>query len=162
MTKGLFIISCSRMRRSLVKFVSFCEGCDQNVDRVSKNDKICHICIRWFKMVLVSYEKSGTPSINLTLNASYSGWILWRVQLYSGVSWPRLHESCFDRNQSCNCWRHWTKKGLAWRNHSHGSLHFFTRYFCFLSGTNSLESFLIWFARSSLWIRDFIKTPTHN
>ena len=27
----------------IVKIVGFCEGCDQNGDRVSKNDKRCHI-----------------------------------------------------------------------------------------------------------------------
>ena len=90
--KGQFIINCLRMRRSLVKFVSFCEGCDQNVDRVSKNNKSCQICIRWLKMVLVSYEKYGILSINLTLHAllfrldfATSSALLWR-QLAS-ASW---------------------------------------------------------------------------
>ena len=46
------------------KCVGFCGGCDQNGDRVSKNGKSCHICIRWLRMVLVSYEKNGTLSLN--------------------------------------------------------------------------------------------------
>ena len=31
-----------RMERSLVKFVGFCTGWDQNGDRVFKNDESCH------------------------------------------------------------------------------------------------------------------------
>ena len=37
------------MGRSLVRFVGFSNGCDQNCDRVSKNDESCHICLRWLK-----------------------------------------------------------------------------------------------------------------
>ena len=33
----------------IIKFGDFCEGCDQNGDRVSKNDKCCLICIKWLK-----------------------------------------------------------------------------------------------------------------
>ena len=33
----------------LVKFVGFSKGCDQNGDRVSKNNESCNICIRWLK-----------------------------------------------------------------------------------------------------------------
>ena len=37
--------------------VGISEGCDQNGDRVSKNDKSCHICSMRLKAVLVKYEK---------------------------------------------------------------------------------------------------------
>ena len=51
----LFIISYLRMKRSLVKFVSFCKGCDQNGDRVSKNNESCHFALDDQKVILVSY-----------------------------------------------------------------------------------------------------------
>ena len=37
--------------------------CDHNVDRVSKNDKICHICSMTLKRLLVKCDKYGTWSI---------------------------------------------------------------------------------------------------
>ena len=37
--------------------------CDQNGDRVSKNDKSYHICSIKLKGLLVKYEKYGTLSI---------------------------------------------------------------------------------------------------
>ena len=42
-------MSSLRMRKSLVKFVCFCEGCDQNGDRVSEINKSCHICVQSFE-----------------------------------------------------------------------------------------------------------------
>ena len=36
------------------------QGCDQNGDRVSKNDKSCHICIWWLKSHFSEQEKYGT------------------------------------------------------------------------------------------------------
>ena len=39
LTKDLFISKCLRMERWLVKFVGFSKGCDQNGDRVSRNNK---------------------------------------------------------------------------------------------------------------------------
>ena len=38
------------------------DECDQNGDRVSKNDKSCHICSTRQKGVFVKYEKYGTLS----------------------------------------------------------------------------------------------------
>ena len=48
------------MGKSLVKFIGFCEGCDQNGVSVSKNDKSCCIYTKWQKMIFVSYEKYET------------------------------------------------------------------------------------------------------
>ena len=38
------IIKELRMRRSMVKLSGINDVCDQNGDRVTKNDKSCHIC----------------------------------------------------------------------------------------------------------------------
>ena len=45
------------------QMVGISESCDPNVDRVSRNDKSCHICSLRLKDVLVKYEKYGTLSI---------------------------------------------------------------------------------------------------
>ena len=42
----LKIIKSLWMRRSFSQLDGIREGCDQNGDRVSKNDVSCHICIR--------------------------------------------------------------------------------------------------------------------
>ena len=39
------------------QIVGISEGCDQNGERVSETDKICHICSMRLKNVLVRYEK---------------------------------------------------------------------------------------------------------
>ena len=52
-----------RMRRSLVKIVRNVKNWDQNRDRVSHNDKSCHICSMKLKCISVKYEKYGTLSI---------------------------------------------------------------------------------------------------
>ena len=46
------------------QIVGIIEDCDQNCDRVSKNDKIFHICSMRLKSVLVRYEKYGTLSMS--------------------------------------------------------------------------------------------------
>ena len=59
------------------QIVGISEGCDQNGDRVSKNDKSCHICIMRLKGVLVKYEKYGTLSMYFNdLNILLSGLVL--------------------------------------------------------------------------------------
>ena len=50
-SKTLWIIS---------QIVRIGEVCDQNGDRVSKNNKSCHICSMRVKRLLVKYEKYGT------------------------------------------------------------------------------------------------------
>ena len=57
-----FIIISLRMEQLLVKYkpkekiliyiTRKSIGCHQNGDLVSKNDEICHICIRWLKSLL--------------------------------------------------------------------------------------------------------------
>ena len=49
----------------LSHFVGISKSCDQNGDRVSKNDLSCHICIMRLMGVLVKHGKYGTLSINL-------------------------------------------------------------------------------------------------
>ena len=41
------------------QIVGVSAGCDQNDDRVSKNDKSCHICSMRPKVVLVKYRNMG-------------------------------------------------------------------------------------------------------
>ena len=50
------------------QIVRISEGCDQNGNRVSKNDKSCHICSMRLKGVLVTYEKYGTMFIYLGID----------------------------------------------------------------------------------------------
>ena len=45
------------------QIVGISEVCDPNGDRVSKSNKICHICNMRQKSVFVKYEKNGTLSI---------------------------------------------------------------------------------------------------
>ena len=51
-----------RMRRSLVKFSMLVKTVNQNVDRMSKKDKSCHICSVQLNGILVKY---GTLSMYL-------------------------------------------------------------------------------------------------
>ena len=53
-----------RSTKEIIKFADFCKGYDLNGDRVSKNDKIVIFALGDQKVVLVSYEKYGTLSIN--------------------------------------------------------------------------------------------------
>ena len=65
LTNGLFIIKEMRLRRSLVKIVGVSKVCDQISDRVSKNDKSCHICSKDYKGLLAKCGKYGTLSIHV-------------------------------------------------------------------------------------------------
>ena len=47
------------------KMVGISGDCDQNGDRESKSDEICHICLIWLASVKVRYEKYGTLSMYL-------------------------------------------------------------------------------------------------
>ena len=49
------------MRINIIsQIVGIVEVCDQNGDRVSKNDKSYRICIMWLKAFLDKNEKYGT------------------------------------------------------------------------------------------------------
>ena len=51
-------VSTNENGEIISQIVGFSEGCDQKGDRVSKNNEICHNCIRWLKSFLLSYEKT--------------------------------------------------------------------------------------------------------
>ena len=53
------------MSRTLVKLLGLKKVYDQKGDRVSKNDKSCHICsLRPKGVFLVTYENYGTLSLH--------------------------------------------------------------------------------------------------
>ena len=83
LAKDLFVVVKWFENENIIsQVVRIGEWCDQNGDKVSKNDKSCYICIIWLKGLLVKLEKHGTP---LSLYLKWGGPIMREGERYREI-----------------------------------------------------------------------------